>query len=46
MTRKQIDEILEKEGYAAAKAAADKAEILWFASAGAKREASRASERK
>ena len=37
MTRKQIDEILETQGYAAAKAAADKAGILWFASAGAKR---------
>jgi hypothetical protein len=35
VTRQQIDHILETEGYKAAKAAADKANIIWFASAGA-----------
>ncbi len=34
MTRQQIDQICETQGYAAAKAAADKAGIIWFASAG------------
>jgi hypothetical protein len=37
MTRKEIDQILETQSYAAAKAAADKAGIIWFASAGAAR---------
>jgi hypothetical protein len=37
MTRAQIDKIYETQGYAAAKAAADAANIIWFASAGAKR---------
>jgi hypothetical protein len=37
ISRKQLDEILETQGYEAAKAAADKAGIIWYASAGAKR---------
>lgn len=37
MTRQEIDQICETQGYAAAKAAADKAGLIWFASAGVKR---------
>ena len=34
---KEIDEIYRTEGYAAAKAEADRRNVIWFASAGAKR---------
>jgi N-acyl-L-homoserine lactone synthetase len=34
---KSLDEILETQGYAAAKAEADRRGVIWFASAGAKR---------
>jgi hypothetical protein len=34
---KTLDEIYETEGYKAAKAEADKRNVIWFASAGAKR---------
>jgi hypothetical protein len=34
---KTLDQILETEGYAAAKAEADRRNVIWFASAGAKR---------
>lgn len=37
ITREQIQKVLETEGYKAAKALADKAGIIWFASAGATR---------
>jgi hypothetical protein len=36
MTLKTLDEICEKEGYAAAMAEADRRNVIWFASAGAK----------
>jgi hypothetical protein len=32
-----LDEILETDGYAAARAEADRRNVVWFASAGAKR---------
>jgi hypothetical protein len=32
-----LDQIFEEEGYKAAKAEADRRNVLWFASAGAKR---------
>jgi hypothetical protein len=37
VSRKALDQICKEHGYAAAKLAADRAGILWFASAGTKR---------
>lgn len=37
--QKSLDEIFETEGYAAAKVEADRRNVIWFASAGAKRKA-------
>jgi hypothetical protein len=37
ITRQEIDRILATEGYQAAKAAADRAGIIWFASSGTTR---------
>jgi hypothetical protein len=37
MSRQDLDKIYEIEGYKAAREAADKMGIIWFASAGAKR---------